>query len=131
MGVLSQEHLGCFAVIVELSNVIFSFFFSEIARLHQDKALQICKDWSNGDQLRSPLVFMLGGIKIQFGMHKNPTSWFTVLLPFGALLTQEFRSILFCTDSHFKSMVVGYVIIVYTALLSIFLKVISVLSRHQ
>ena len=68
---------------------------------------------------------------MQFGMHKNPTSQFTVLLPFCALLTQEFWSILFCTDFHFKSMVVSYVIILYTALLSIFLKVISVLSRHQ
>ena len=32
---------------------------------------------------------MLGGIKIQFGMHKTPTLQFVVVLLFCALLTQE------------------------------------------
>lgn len=68
-------------------------FFSVIARLHHASCLR-CYDYSN----------TWGGVKVQFGMHKNATSQFIVLLQFCGLLTQELWSILFCINSHFRNM---------------------------
>ena len=67
MRVLSQEHLGCFAVILVLLNAFF-IFFPGIARLHQEVShmLRLVR----GNQLGSPSVFMLGGIKMQLGSIK-------------------------------------------------------------